>query len=87
MLRLQIFTDKLCIINIDFSFNSTQAINIRKLEKIGKTEDFAPEDYRHNVNWKEILDTTLNWLEQKLETITSRKCLSVTRIKNLLLAC
>lgn len=58
------FTDKLCIINIDFSFNSTQAINIRKLEKIGKTEDFAPEDYRRNVNWKEILDTTLNWLEQ-----------------------
>ncbi|KAG5343298.1 CNPD1 protein, partial [Acromyrmex heyeri] len=58
------FTDKLCIINIDFSFNSTQAINIRKLEKIRKTENFAPEDYRHNVNWKEILDTTLNWLEQ-----------------------
>ncbi|KYM95775.1 PREDICTED: protein CNPPD1 [Cyphomyrmex costatus] len=57
------YTDKLCIINIDFPFNSTQAINIRKMEKIEKTEDFAPEDHR-NVNWKEILDTTLNWLEQ-----------------------
>lgn len=57
-------TDRLCVTNIDASFNATQAMNIRKMEKIGKTEDFAPEDYRRNVNWKEILDTTLNWLEQ-----------------------
>lgn len=57
-------TNRLCVTNIDFSFNSTQAINIRKVEKIEKTKDFAPEDYHRNVNWKEILDTTLNWLEQ-----------------------
>lgn len=57
-------TNKLCVTNVDFLFNSTQAVNIRKMEKIGKMEDFTPEDYRHNVNWKEILDTTLNWLEQ-----------------------
>ncbi|XP_012522697.1 protein CNPPD1 [Monomorium pharaonis] len=57
-------SNKLCVTNVDFSFNSTQAINTRKMEKIRKTEDFAPEDYRRNVNWKEILDTTLNWLAQ-----------------------
>lgn len=57
-------TNRLCITNVDFSFNSTQTMNIKKIEKIEKTEDFAPEDYRRNVNWKEILDTTLNWLEQ-----------------------
>lgn len=57
-------TNRLCITNIDFSFNSTQAINTKKTEKIRKTEDFAPEDYRRNVNWKEILDTTLSWMVQ-----------------------
>lgn len=57
-------TNRLCVTNVDFSFNSTQAMNTRKMEKIRKTEDFTPEDYRRNVNWKEILDTTLNWLAQ-----------------------
>lgn len=57
-------TNRFCVTNVDFSFNSTQAMNVRKMEKTGKTEDFVPEDYRRNVNWKEILDTTLIWLEQ-----------------------
>jgi Zn-dependent peptidase ImmA (M78 family) len=30
-------------------------MKIRKMEKIDKMEDFAPEDYRRNVNWKEAL--------------------------------
>ncbi|KAL0120524.1 hypothetical protein PUN28_008328 [Cardiocondyla obscurior] len=58
-------TKKLCITNTDFSFNSTQTMDVKKMEKVEKTEDFAPEEYRRNVNWKEILDTTLNWLEQE----------------------
>lgn len=57
-------SNKFCVTNVNFSFNSTRAMNVKKMEKIEKTEDFIPEDYRHNVNWKEILDTTLNWLEQ-----------------------
>ncbi|KAL6263289.1 hypothetical protein P5V15_006088 [Pogonomyrmex californicus] len=56
-------TNRLCV-NVDFSPNSTQAMKIRKIENIGKTKAFAPEDYRRNVNWKEILDMILNWLEQ-----------------------
>jgi len=56
-------TNSFCVTNVDFSFNSTQTTNIRKMEKIRKTEAFAPENYRH-VNWKEVLDTTLNWLEE-----------------------
>ncbi|TGZ46040.1 protein CNPPD1 [Temnothorax curvispinosus] len=58
-------TNKLCVTNVDFSFNATQAMDIKKMEKTGKREDFAPEDYRRNVNWKEILDTTLNWLVEQ----------------------
>lgn len=48
-------TRKLYITNDKFSFNSTQAMKIRKMEKIDKMKDFAPEDYRRNVNWKEAL--------------------------------
>lgn len=48
-------TRKLYITNNNFSFNSTQAMKIRKMEKIDKMKDFAPEDYRRNVNWKEAL--------------------------------
>ncbi|XP_070171826.1 protein CNPPD1 [Polyergus mexicanus] len=48
-------TRRLHITNDKFSFNSTQAIKIRKMEKIDKMKDFAPEDYRRNVNWKEAL--------------------------------
>lgn len=59
------FTNRLCVTNVNFSINSTQTMNTRKMEKIGKMEDFTPED-RRNVNWKEILDTTLNWLEEDL---------------------
>ncbi|XP_020291484.1 protein CNPPD1 [Pseudomyrmex gracilis] len=47
------FTDNWCVNNPDFSSNSSTAAKIGKMEKIGKTEDFAPEDYRRNVNWKE----------------------------------
>ncbi|XP_050452386.1 protein CNPPD1 [Cataglyphis hispanica] len=47
-------TRKLYITN-KFSFNSTQDMKIRKMEKIDKMKDFAPEDYRRNVNWKEAL--------------------------------
>lgn len=47
-------TRRLHITNDKF-FNSTQAIKIRKMEKIDKMKDFAPEDYRRNVNWKEAL--------------------------------
>ncbi|XP_029160659.1 uncharacterized protein LOC114932552 [Nylanderia fulva] len=46
---------RLNITNAKFSFNSTQALKIRKIEKIDKMKDFAPEDYRRNVNWKEAL--------------------------------
>lgn len=48
-------TKKLYITNATFSFNSTQAMKIRKMEKIDKMKNFAPEDYRRNVNWKEAL--------------------------------
>lgn len=48
-------TRRVYITNAKFSFNSTQAMKIRKMEKIDKMEDFAPEDYRRNVNWKEAL--------------------------------
>lgn len=49
-------TKKMYIINNNkFSFNSTQAMKIRKMEKIDKMKNFAPEDYRRNVNWKEAL--------------------------------
>ncbi|XP_025267895.1 protein CNPPD1 isoform X1 [Camponotus floridanus] len=48
-------TKKLYITNAKFSFNSTQAMKIRKMEKIDKMKNFAPEDYRRNVNWKEAL--------------------------------
>ncbi|CAL1686048.1 unnamed protein product [Lasius platythorax] len=48
-------TRELSITNAKFSFNSTQVMKIRKMEKIDKMEDFAPEDYRRNVNWKEAL--------------------------------
>lgn len=48
-------TKKMYITNAKFSFNSTQATKIRKMEKIDKMKDFAPEDYRRNVNWKETL--------------------------------
>lgn len=48
-------TRELNITNAKFSFNSTQVMKIRKMEKIDKMEDFAPEDYRRNVNWKEAL--------------------------------
>lgn len=58
------FSNKLCVTNVNSSFNSTRAMNVRKMAKRGKTEKFVPKDYRYNVNWKEILDTTLNWLEQ-----------------------
>lgn len=47
-------TRRLHITNDKF-FNSTQAMKIRKMEKIDKMKDFAPEDYRRNVNWKEAL--------------------------------
>ncbi|KMR04826.1 protein cnppd1-like protein [Lasius niger] len=48
-------TRELSVTNAKFSFNSTQDMKIRKMEKIDKMEDFAPEDYRRNVNWKEAL--------------------------------
>ncbi|XP_011862963.1 PREDICTED: protein CNPPD1 [Vollenhovia emeryi] len=57
-------SSRLCVTNVDASFNSTQSMDMRKIETIGKTEDSTPEEYRRNVNWKAILDTTLNWLEQ-----------------------
>lgn len=55
------FTDNWCVNGADFSSNSSTAAKIGKMEKIGKTEDFAPEDYRRNVNWKE---TASIWLMQ-----------------------
>jgi len=59
------FTHRLCVTNVTFSINSTQTMNTRKIEGIRKMEDYTPKD-RRNVNWKEILDTTLNWLEEDL---------------------
>lgn len=53
------FTNSIRGLNINNAkFNSTQTIKIRKIEKIDKIDkmkDFAPEDYRRNVNWKEAL--------------------------------
>ncbi|XP_072761204.1 LOW QUALITY PROTEIN: protein CNPPD1-like [Anoplolepis gracilipes] len=53
-------TGRLYIPKAKFSFNLTQAMKIRKMEKIDKMKDFAPEDYRRNVNWKEALGNIIS---------------------------
>lgn len=49
------FTSRLCVTNVGSSFNASHITEIEKIEKVEETEDFTLEDYRRNVNWKEVL--------------------------------